>query len=102
MTTIDPLGQVCLLDAALATLQIANTSSKQNKKIIVVSEKQPYCGSQQTPGAYQLSCLEEIPAANTQSLPIDVFWIYDDGGIFQGFWEDLAAVNMGAFHLIYP
>ena len=92
---IGQAGWTCLEPAGIQTLQIANQSSKQFKKVLVLGDGVPICNGQDTSS----QCLTNITAANWQSLPIDTLYISaDTQGI--NFMQQLAAMNNGTFVLV--
>lgn len=92
MSGIGPNSSNCLLEAGLTTVQIANTSPKEFKRMIFVGEHFPQCVGEDTV-AYWQTCLAQISAANYQNTRIDTFYVQESLG--EEFWQNLATMNNG-------
>ena len=64
-------GWTCLGPAAVNTLQIANLCGKHNKRVMILSDGEPYCNGSNT--ASQV--LADVAGANWQQLPVDTIYI---------------------------
>lgn len=82
-------GWTCLESAGVQTVQIANLSSKPERRIIVISDGEPICDGTDTSQA----CLTNITAANVLNLRIDTIYIGSGPGL--GFMQQLARMNGG-------
>ena len=84
-------GWTCLEPAALATIQLANLSSKDLTRIIIVGDGVPICDGQDRSAA----CLVNITAANYLRTPIDTVFI-GSGTAGLEFMQQLATMNQGS------
>ena len=83
-------GWTCMEQAAVATIQLANLSSKRLRRIIIVGDGEPICEGQDT----SAECLTNITAANFLRAPIDTVFV-GSGAAGVGFMQQLATMNRG-------
>ena len=89
---LNAAGWTCIGPAGVATLNIANQSSKQMKQVLILSDGEPYCDGANT----ATQSLADITAANWQRMPVNTIYIATDtGGI--AFMQQLASQNNGTF-----
>ena len=82
-------------EGGTACLQIANQSSHDNRRVLIVGDGSPACGGPTDPA----DVLAAITGANWQQIPIDTLYVSaDDAGIL--FMQQLAAANNGTFILV--
>lgn len=86
-------GWTCLGPAAVETVQIANQCGKHNKRVLILSDGEPYCNGSNTAS----QCLADVSGANWQQLPVDTIYIATDNGGIQ-FMQQLATMNGGTFY----
>ena len=84
-------GGTCIAAGGVATVELANQSTKRLKRIIVLTDGEPYCSGLTDEASVALT---NITAANFQRIPIDTVYISADaGGI--AFCQQLSAMNNG-------
>ncbi|MEM7260968.1 MAG: hypothetical protein AAF488_03195 [Planctomycetota bacterium] len=88
-------GWTCLATAGVATIQIANLSSKQRKQILILGDGEPICGGTDTSAQSLIS----ITSANYEQIPIHCLLI-STGSQGASFFQQLALQNGGTFTLI--
>ncbi len=95
LAAIEPMGETCLLPAALKMLEIAQLGSRPNPTGFIVSDGLPMCGGVNTEDL----CLVRIPQSNLLQMPIHTVFVSSDvPGI--DFLQALAALCGGEFHLV--
>jgi len=90
----------CLAPAGVKTIEMANRSSSEKSRVLIVTDGSPTCNGEDT----EDKCLDDITAANVRKIPIDTAFVPHFDWPFQdsAFLRELAARNGGEFRKIGP
>ena len=92
MGTVPVTAGCYVTEAALATLNISNASSREYKRVIFLGNVGPFDAN---------TALSTITGANYANTPIDCFLLPDPHGPPQPeFWQSLAAANGGDYEQV--
>lgn len=99
METLIPIESHCLEDAALTTLDISNRCRARQKRVLVLGNRTPFCGTMWS--GYPEQCMASITSANYEHTPIDTIFVPEFPGVGEElWWQELAAANHGTFTLV--